>query len=139
MTQDGIDEIKAEGADVTVVNGSYDAAVTQMAALASDRALVISDTAWEGYTEVPRWIMEGYTTILRELDDQLAERGEARVDLITAQMGVGGLATAVVWQYRRPELAGKPKILGVEPLAADCVLASPQPGELVGVPGPPRS
>jgi diaminopropionate ammonia-lyase len=139
MTQARIDAIKGEGAEVTIVNGSYDAAVTHMAALASDRALVISDTAWEGYTEVPRWIMEGYTTILRELDDQLAERGEARVDLITAQMGVGGLATAVVWQYRQPELADKPKIVGVEPLAADCVLASAQAGELVEVPGPHRS
>jgi diaminopropionate ammonia-lyase len=139
MTQARIDAIKGEGAEVTVVNGSYDAAVTQMAALASDRAMVISDTAWEGYTEMPRWIMEGYTTILRELDDQLAEKGDTHVDLITAQMGVGGLATAIVWQYRRPELAGKLKIVGVEPLAADCVLASAQAGELVEVPGPHRS
>ncbi len=139
MTQARIDAIKEEGAEVTVVNGSYDTAVAHMAALASDRALVISDTAWEGYTEVPRWIMEGYTTIVRELDDQLAQRGDARVDLITAQMGVGGLATAVVWHYRRPELADKPKIVGVEPLTAACVLASAQAGRIVEVPGPHRS
>jgi diaminopropionate ammonia-lyase len=139
MTQARIDAIKGEGADVTTVNGSYDDAVAQLATLASDKALVISDTAWEGYTEVPRWIMEGYTTILRELDDQLAENGDTRVDLATVQMGVGGLATAVVWHYRRPELADTPKIVGVEPLAADCVLQSAQAGYMVEVPGPHRS
>lgn len=139
MTQARIDAIKGEGAAVTVVNGSYDDAVAQSATLASDRALVISDTAWEGYTEVPRWIMEGYTTILRELDEQLAEAGDTRVDLATAQMGVGGLATAVVWHYRRPELADKPRIVGVEPLAADCVLESAQADHIVEVPGPHHS
>jgi diaminopropionate ammonia-lyase len=107
--------------------------------LASDRALVISDTAWEGYTEVPRWIMEGYTTILRELDEQLAAKGDTRVDVATAQMGVGGLATAVVWHYRRPELTDKPRIVGAEPLVADCVLESAQAGHIVETPGPHNS
>jgi diaminopropionate ammonia-lyase len=139
MTQARIEAIKSEGAEVTVIDGSYDDAVAESAKLASDRALVISDTAWEGYTEVPRWIMEGYTTILRELDEQLAERGDTRVDLATAQMGVGGLATAVVWHYRRPELADKPKIVGVEPLVADCVLESAQAGHIVETPGPHNS
>src|SRR6185312_12637798 len=94
MAQARIDAIKGEGAEVSTVDGSYDDAVTQAAALASDGALVISDTAWEGYTQIPRWIMEGYTTILRELDEQRAAAGNSRVDLVAAQMGVGGLATA---------------------------------------------
>lgn len=139
MAHARIGAIKGEGAEVTIVAGSYDDAVAQAATLASDSALVISDTAWEGYTEVPRWIMEGYTTILRELDEQLAQKGDTRVDLVTAQMGVGGLATAAVWHYRRPELAGKPTIVGVEPLASDCVLESAQAGRIVTVPGPHRS
>jgi diaminopropionate ammonia-lyase len=136
MARARIEAIRGENAEVAIINGSYDDAVAQSAALASDRALVISDTAWEGYTEVPRWIMEGYTTILRELDEQLAARGATRVDLVAAQMGVGGLATAVVWRYRRPELAEKPTIVGVEPLAADCILESAQAGHMVEVPGP---
>lgn len=139
MAQARVDAIKGEGAEVTMVPGSYDDAVAQAAALASESALVISDTAWEGYTEVPRWIMEGYTTILREWDEQLAPTGDTRVDLVTAQMGVGGLATAVVWHYRRPERANKPKIVGVEPVAADCILESAQAGRIVHVPGPHRS
>jgi diaminopropionate ammonia-lyase len=136
MTQERFTAITSEGAQVTVVNGTYDDAVIQTASLASDRVLVISDTAWEGYTEVPRWIMEGYTTIFHELDEQLAERGDTRVDLATVQIGVGGLATAAVWHYRRPELAAKPRLVGVEPLTADCALASAQAGRLVEVPGP---
>ncbi len=136
MARARIDAIKGEGADVTVVNGSYDEAIAQAAALASDRALVISDTAWAGYTEVPRWIMEGYTTIPRELDEQLAGRADTRVDLVTVQMGVGGLAAAVVWHYRRPELTEQPKLVGVEPLAADCILESAQAEQMVEVPGP---
>jgi len=139
MAQARIDAIVGEGAEVTIVAGSYDDAVTQAAALASDDTLVISDTAWEGYTQIPRWIMEGYTTILRELDDQLAEAGDSSVDLVAAQMGVGGLATAVVWRYRRPELADHPKIVGVEPLAADAILRSAQAGRMVEAPGPHTS
>jgi diaminopropionate ammonia-lyase len=139
MAQARMEAIKGEGAAVTMVPGSYDDAVAQAAALASERVLVISDTAWAGYTEIPRWIMEGYTTIPRELDEQLAPTGETCIDLVTAQMGVGGLATAVVWHYRRPDLAHQPKIVGVEPVAADCVLASAQAGRIVHVPGPHRS
>jgi diaminopropionate ammonia-lyase len=136
MVQARQDAITGEGARVTIMDGSYDDAVTQAAALASERALVISDTAWEGYTQIPRWIMEGYTTILCELDDQLREQGDTSVDLATAQMGVGGLATALVWRYRRPDLAYKPKIVGVEPLAADAILESARAGHMVEVPGP---
>lgn len=136
MAQARIDAIADEGAKVTVMDGSYDEVVAASAALASEHALVISDTAWEGYTEVPHWIMEGYTTILRELDEQLARHGDTRVDLVAVQMGVGGLATAVVWHERRPELAEKPKLVGVEPLGADCILASAQAGRIVELPGP---
>ena len=139
MAQARIDAIEGEGANVTIVNGSYDDAVTRAAALASENALVISDTAWDGYTQIPHWIMEGYTTILRELDDQLAATDSPRVDLVAAQMGVGGLATAVVWHYRRPELANQPKIVGVEPLAADALLESARAGRMVEVPGPHTS
>ena len=136
MAQVRIDAIASEGARVTVVAGSYDDAIAQSAALSSERAVVISDTAWAGYTKVPRWIMEGYTTILRELDEQLADHGDTRVDLVAVQMGVGGLATAVVWHERRHELAAKPKLVGVEPLGADCILESVLAGHLVEVPGP---
>ena len=41
---------------------------------ASVRCLVISDTSWTGYEEIPRWVMEGYSTIMAEIDDELARQ-----------------------------------------------------------------
>lgn len=134
-----IESIRGEGAAVTIVHGTYDDAVEQAAALASDRALVISDTGWPGYEDVPAWVVEGYSTIFCEVDDQLAEAGAQALDLVAVQMGVGALAAAVVRHYRRPALETRPRIVGVEPASAACVLASAQAGERVSIPGPHTS
>ncbi len=67
-----IEGIESEGADVTVVDGSYDDAVERAAEEASDDVLVVSDTSWAGYVDVPRWVIEGYSTIFAEVDDALA-------------------------------------------------------------------
>jgi diaminopropionate ammonia-lyase len=134
-----IEAIQGEGAAVTIVQGTYDDAVEQAAALASDRTLLISDTGWPGYEDVPAWVVEGYSTIFWEVDDQLAEAGKRAPDLVAVQMGVGALASAVVRQYRRPALETRPRIVGVEPTGAACVLASAQAGERISIPGPHRS
>ena len=39
------------------------------------RTLVVSDTSWEGYQLVPRWVIEGYTTVFDEIDEALAAAG----------------------------------------------------------------
>jgi diaminopropionate ammonia-lyase len=121
MLEDSAERIAAEGADVVRVDGNYDEAVGTAADYAHgsvDRVLV-QDTAWEGYTEVPAWIVEGYQTLLREVDDQL----DGHPDLVAVPVGVGSLAEAVVRHYRR---AGShhPSVLSVEPDTAACVLAS---------------
>ncbi|CAA9563364.1 MAG: Diaminopropionate ammonia-lyase [uncultured Thermomicrobiales bacterium] len=117
--------IAAEGAAVVVVDGSYDEAVARAAGAAGPRCLVLADTAWPGYEDVPRWVVEGYATILWEVDDELARRGAAGPDLVAIQIGVGALAAAVTRHYRRP--------------GAACVLASVAAGRPVAVPGPHRS
>lgn len=58
-----IDAIASEGAAVTVVDGGYDDAVRRSAQDAGERCLVISDTSWDGYEDVPAWVIEGYSTI----------------------------------------------------------------------------
>lgn len=133
-TQARIDGIASEGAPVTIVNGTYDEAVARSAEDAGERCLVISDTSWSGYEDVPRWVIDGYSTILWEIDDQLRERGEAAPDLVAVQIGVGALATAVVTHFRQP--GQQPKIVGVEPLRAACMLSSIEAGQIVSVPGP---
>ncbi len=123
--------IAAEGAEVVRLDVAYDDAVRAAAAYAaesSDRALV-QDTAWEGYTEVPGWIVDGYRTLLEEVDEQLRRTP----DLVAVPVGVGSLAEAVVRHYRRPD-APHPSLLSVEPVTAACLLASLQAGEPVSVP-----
>jgi diaminopropionate ammonia-lyase len=120
--------IAAEGAAVTTANGSYDQAVKQATAYAAageGRALV-QDTGWPGYDRVPGWIVEGYGTLLREIDAQLAEHGLPGPDLVSVPAGVGSLAQAVVTHYRAsvPGRHANPAVLAVEPDTAACLLAS---------------
>lgn len=134
-----IDAIASEGATVTVVDGTYDEAVARSAEDASEHCLVISDTSWEGYQDVPLNVIEGYSTILAEADDQLAALGEQGPDLVLVQIGVGALAAAVVNHYRQPGRDAYPKIAGVEPVKANCMIASMRAGEIVTIPGPQDS
>jgi diaminopropionate ammonia-lyase len=128
--------IAEEGAEVVRHEGTYDDAVAQAAREADERTLVISDTSWPGYEDVPRWVIEGYSTILWEVDDELARRGEPGPDIVAVQIGVGALAAAVVRHFRRPGIELRPFILGVEPTRAACALASIEAGEIVELPGP---
>ncbi|WP_347565443.1 pyridoxal-phosphate dependent enzyme [Nocardioides sp. IC4_145] len=123
--------IEDEGAEVIRLDVGYDDAVRAAAAYAaesSSRALV-QDTAWEGYTDVPAWIVDGYRTLLEEVDEQLG----TAPDVIAVPVGVGSLLEAVVRHHRRPG-APHPSILSVEPATAACVLRSMQADRPVTVP-----
>jgi diaminopropionate ammonia-lyase len=123
--------IESEGAQVVRLEVGYDHAVRAAATYAGesdDRALV-QDTAWDGYTEVPAWIVDGYRTLLEEVDEQLG----GAPDLIAVPTGVGSLAEAVVRHHRRPG-APHPSVLSVEPDSAACLLASLVANEPVMVP-----
>jgi diaminopropionate ammonia-lyase len=128
--------IEGEGARVTVVDGDYDRAVASAAATAGDRCLAIQDVGWPGYEQVPAWVVQGYATIFWEVDDQLAARGEEGPDVVVVPVGVGGLAAAAVRHWHRRGRRRPPCLLGVEPLAAACVLRSLRAGRIVTVPGP---
>lgn len=119
-TQARIDAIAGEGASVTVVDGSYDDAVRRSAADAGDRCLVISDTSWPGYEDVPRWVIEGYATIFAEIEEQL--EGD-RPDVVVVPIGVGALAAAVVAHFWGAP-GDRPALVGVEPTSAACILES---------------
>jgi diaminopropionate ammonia-lyase len=83
------ERIRSEGAEVVLVEGSYDDAVERTK---TDGGFIVSDTAWPGYEEVPRLIMEGYSRILDEAETQWT----SRPDVVFVQAGVGSLAAAVV-------------------------------------------
>jgi diaminopropionate ammonia-lyase len=128
--------IASEGAEVIVVDGTYDEAVERSAGAAGERGLVISDMSWPGYERIPSWVIEGYSTMLWEIDDELERRNEAGPDLVVVQVGVGAFAAAVTRHFRSPRASPRPKVMSVEPASADCLLQSVEAGSIVSVPGP---
>ncbi|MDQ3737663.1 MAG: diaminopropionate ammonia-lyase [Actinomycetota bacterium] len=133
-----IDAIASEGAEVTVSDGGYDDAVAEVAAWADETTLVVSDTSWDGYVDVPAWIIEGYSTIFAEVAEQLADRGSLGPTVVTVPVGVGAFAAAAVTEYRRQD--DDPTLLAaVEPVDAACVMASAFSGEVITLDGEQRS
>jgi diaminopropionate ammonia-lyase len=129
--------IADEGADVTPVAGSYDDAVREAAEAAEDRqdAVLVQDTAWPGYEQIPGWIVEGYSTLFAEIDRQLGATGAGSPGLVVVPAGVGSLAQAAVTHYRSRAAGPAPAaLLSVEPDTAACVLASLGRQEPVSVP-----
>jgi diaminopropionate ammonia-lyase len=129
-----VDAIKGEGAELIAVDAIYDDVVEAAAASTSDssRDVLIQDTAWAGYTDIPRWIVDGYTTLFAEIDESLAQSGHAGADLVGCPVGVGSLAHAMVDHYRSPGNYA-PSLLSIEPETAACIAQSLQAGKPVVV------
>lgn len=130
-----VSAIAAEQAKVTEVEGAYDEAVRLAArAAAAPDAVLVQDTAWPGYERIPGWIVEGYSTLCAEIDEQLAAQGAADgPDLVSIPVGVGSLAQAVITHHRSHPSGRAPSLLSVEPETAACVLESLTLGEPVSV------
>jgi len=128
--------IESEGARLVVVHGSYDETVARAAQDAGERCVIVSDTSWPGYVSIPGAVIDGYSTIMAEIDQQVAALGAPPPDLVLVQSGVGALAAAVGAHYGS---AARPILASVEPDDAACTLESLAAGEIVTVPGPHRS
>lgn len=125
-----IDAIASYGAEVRIVDGTYDDAVRQVTLDAEKNGWqVISDTSWEGYQDVPRWVMQGYTTMLNEAQEQLAAQGIVKPTHVFAQAGVGALAASVIGFYNQLFGANDPVSVVVEPDKAACLFKSAQIGD----------
>ena len=74
-SQTRFDNIAKEGAQVTIEEVNYDDCVRMAAAeaAATPNGVVVQDTAWDGYEEIPSWIMQGYGTMAAEADEQLGQ------------------------------------------------------------------
>jgi diaminopropionate ammonia-lyase len=125
--------MRADGATVVDVEGTYEDAVRHAAAHAARTgATVVSDTSWPGYDEIPRWIMAGYTQIFEEAYAQW----DATPDVVVVQGGVGGLLCAaaswLAWRFG----AARPRLVCAEPDGAACLLASARAGRPVTLAGP---
>lgn len=122
-TKTRFDNIAKENATVTIEEVNYDECVRMAAAAAAKtpHGVVVQDTAWDGYEEIPAWIMQGYGTMAMEATEQLNEDGCDRPTHVFVQAGVGSLAGAVTGYFvnRYPE--NPPKIVVAEAEAAACL------------------
>ncbi|NLV93500.1 MAG: diaminopropionate ammonia-lyase [Candidatus Riflebacteria bacterium] len=120
-----IDAIKSYGAQVKIIPGNYDDAVNQISKDAQiNNWAVISDTSWEGYTQIPLWIMQGYTTMMSEIQEQFAAQGLTKPTHVFVQAGVGALAASVIGFYHALFRENAPKCVVVEPENAACLYES---------------
>ena len=131
-SQRRFDHIAREGAQVTIEQVNYDDCVRLAAAEAAQtpRGVVIQDTAWEGYEEIPAWIMQGYGTMAAEAAEQLGRRPTH----VLVQAGVGSLAGAVVGYFSNLYPENPPRFIVVEARAADCLYRGAAAGD-----GAPRT
>ncbi|MEQ4304283.1 pyridoxal-phosphate dependent enzyme [Plantactinospora sp. B6F1] len=122
--------IVAEGARV-VQGGTYDGAA-ETAHRYADRAghALVADFAPSGEPDSPAWVVDGYSTLFRELAEQLDDPP----DLLVVPIGVGALAAAAVrWAVHESRPT---RVVGVEPATAACLTCSLRVGRPVTVPTP---
>jgi len=121
-----VSETRAEamrnlGAEVIIVKGNYDASLKECIKQSEKNNWeIVQDVSWEGYKEVPKFIMAGYTIMIKEIIDQYKKDPFTHVFL---QAGVGGMAAAMIAGFAKYS-ADIPKFIIVEPENANCVFRS---------------
>ncbi len=130
-TQTRLDNIAKEGALVDIQELNYDDCVRLAAkeAAETERGVIVQDTAWDGYEEIPAWIMQGYGTMAMEAGEQLKAQGCDRPTHIFVQAGVGSLAGAVVGYYTNLYADNPPVFVVVEADVAACLYKGAAAGD----------
>lgn len=130
-TQTRLENIRREGALVDITELNYDDCVRLAAKEAAEttRGVVIQDTAWDGYEEIPAWIMQGYGTMALEASNQLKEAGCDRPTHVFVQAGVGSLAGAVVGYFTNLYPDNPPTFVVVEADVAACLYKGAKAGD----------
>ena len=119
------------GAVVNRIKGNYDDSVRVAAEVAeSNNYTVVSDTSYEGYTDIPKDVMQGYTVMV---DETLKQMDDIPTHVFL-QGGVGGFPAAVV-SFLVESLECPPLFIVVEPVNADCLFKSAVNGEPTAIHG----
>ena len=117
-------------AEVIRVKGNYDSSLKECIKQSKKNNWeIVQDVSWEGYKEVPKLIMAGYTIMIKEIIDQVDTNSITHVFL---QAGVGGMASAMISGFAKFS-KNIPKFIIVEPENADCVFKSIQNNKLTSV------
>jgi diaminopropionate ammonia-lyase len=121
--------IASEGAELVVVEGDYDEAVRRslLDAAGDPACRAVNDADLDGSSPVAGWVIDGYSTLFREVDAELP--AAAAIDLVLLQTGVGAFACAGVrWASERGVVP-----IAVDPAGAPCIAASLAAGHAVTV------
>jgi diaminopropionate ammonia-lyase len=122
-------KIAEEGAAVTIRDVNYDESVRMTAEEARENNwVVVQDTAWPGYEEIPLWIMQGYGTMADEAFEQIAGDCGGEPTHIFVQAGVGSMAAAIQ-AVARTRFTKTPRVIVAEADRADCFYRSAVRGE----------
>lgn len=122
-TWNRLEHIRKEGANVTIEEVNYDACVRIAAEEARKvpNGVIVQDTAWEGYEEIPTWIMQGYGTMAMEADEQFSETTRSAPTHVIVQAGVGSLAGAIQGYFANRYPLNPPLVIVVEASRAACL------------------
>lgn len=120
-----VEAIRDEGAEVYVTESSYDDAVRLASGYAERQGgILVQDTAWEGYEEVPQLIMQGYLTLLSEVQSQIRSAGGNMPTHVILQAGVGSFAASMLAGFETFGVERMPYSIIVEPKSAACMYES---------------
>ncbi len=120
------ENIRKEGAEVSIQEANYDECVRMAAALAAEakNGVVVQDTAWPGYEDIPLWIMQGYAGMALEAQQQLEALGTPNPTHLFIQAGVGSMAGAAAGYFAAMFPQSCPVTVVMEPETADCFYRS---------------
>lgn len=133
--EERVKNIEKEGATVKVLDLNYDECVRQANQLAEEKGyIMVQDTAWDGYEDIPKWIMQGYMTLAWEMYESLQEKN-IKPTHVFLQAGVGSFAAATTGFFTNMYKDDKPIITIVEPDTVACIYESAKANERVLVGG----
>jgi diaminopropionate ammonia-lyase len=122
-SEERIKNIEKHGAIVKVTDFNYDDTVKIVREDALKNGwVIVQDTAWEHYEEVPLWIMQGYLTLAYECYEKLLKENVVPTHIFI-QAGVGALAGSVAAFFSQI-YREQPKIIIIEPVKAACFYES---------------
>ncbi|SLJ85225.1 diaminopropionate ammonia-lyase [Psychrobacter sp. DAB_AL43B] len=132
------ERIRRLGAECIITDVNYDDTVRLANKTAEENGwMLVQDTAWDGYEEIPTWISQGYMTMPDEAIEQATALGEGLPTHIMLQAGVGSMAGGVLGYLVDKLGADSFQTIIAEPTAADCIFRSGTSvqGDIVNVTG----
>ena len=124
-TRDRINAIAGHGAEVIQLDLDYEETCRYALEMSNKMNWkLLQDTSWDGYEEIPAYIMSGYLTHLIEMQDSINVVDKPNIDIVFLQSGVGSWPASCIWYYINRYKINKPKIVLVEPENSSGILQS---------------